>query len=293
MTPRSSIQYRGRFAPTPSGPLHFGSLVTALASWLDARHSQGEWWLRIDDLDPPRQQPHATDTICRQLDSFGLHWDRKVLQSSRLAVYQAAVDQLLTSSHAFYCQLSRQQLADFPHGHPGPSVAVPAGPDTAIRLVVDDSALLLHDLFQPPTHVNLQDQGGAFVIRRRDGFFAYHLACAVDDANLGMTHVLRGADLLPCTPQQQQIMRCLGKTPPLYGHLPLITRGGEKLSKSSGSASLDDLPPATQLHQALRLLGLSPPAALTNASVTAILAWGVEHWSREHLPTQPVDINNL
>lgn len=288
-----AMSYRGRFAPTPSGPLHFGSLVTALGSWLDAHQQQGEWWLRIDDIDPPRQQSGAADTICRQLDAFGLGWDKKILQSQRGAHYQAAVEQLLAQGDAFYCALSRQQLADFPQGHPGKTVAVPAAPDTAIRLAVDITTRRYHDLFQPDYSANLQELGGAFVIHRRDGLFAYHLACAVDDAQLGMTHVLRGADLLASTPQQCWLLHCLRQSAPCYGHLPLVLEDGEKLGKSAGSAQLDLAQRQTLLLRAMTALGLAPPADLAQAGVADILAWGVAHWCRDTLPTAAIDIHQV
>lgn len=286
-------QYRGRFAPTPSGPLHFGSLFVALASWLDARHHQGEWWLRIDDIDPPRQQAGAADIICRQLEAAGLEWDKKILQSQRSSHYLAAIEQLLDEGHAFHCRLSRKQLAAIPQGHPGKSAAVAATRNSAVRLAVDDQELQLNDLYQPSYLINLQTIGGAFVIHRRDRYFAYHLACAVDDAQLGMTHIIRGADLLATTAQQQLVMQRLGYPTPLYGHLPLIMDGKDKLAKASGAASISDMPAPLLLCKALAALGMSPPASLTKAPVTAILDWGVAHWPQAELPQTPLDINQL
>lgn len=286
----ANTHYRGRFAPTPSGSLHFGSLVTALASWLDARQQAGEWWLRIDDIDPPRELPGAADKICRQLEAFGLEWDKKLLQSHRSEAYQDAIEQLLTNAHAFYCRLSRQQLAALDNRHPGAHVAVAAAPDAAIRLAVDDVNRSHTDLIAPAYHANLQTLGGAFVIRRRDGLFAYHLACAVDDATLGITHVLRGADLMDSTPQQHWIMQCLGWQPPRYGHLPLVLDGTHKLSKSSASAALTS---EYQLWQALNALGQQPPAELAQAPVADMLDWGVAHWSRARLPSGTIDIHQV
>ena len=284
--------YRGRFAPTPSGPLHFGSLVAALASWLDARQQGGEWWLRIDDIDPPREAPGAATRICQQLEAHGLHWDKKLHQSTRHDRYQAAIDQLLAQGQAFYCRLSRQQLVDYPQ-HPGISVAVAAASDTAIRLAVSSGNRRYQDLLLPDYQADLQALGGAFVIRRRDGLFAYHLACAIDDASLGMTHILRGADLRDATPQQQWIMQCLSLPLPAYGHLPLIVDGADKLSKSSGSASLRDDQAAAQLLRALTALGQQPPSQLQGAGVADILDWGVAHWSRARLPSGAIDIHRV
>lgn len=287
---QESVLYRGRFAPTPSGPLHFGSLVTALASWLDARAHDGEWWLRIDDIDPPRQQAGAIDRICYQLESLGLCWDKKILQSSRHQAYAAAIDTLLNSGNAFYCRLSRRQLAAFPQGHPGRSAAVSDSHNAAVRLCVCDHIQDYSDLIAPAYRVNLQARGGAFVIRRRDGLYAYHLACALDDADFGMTHVIRGADLLAATPQQCHLLASLGRSTPLYGHLPLVVENGVKLGKSLGSAAIDTRSPGQTLWRALAILGQRPPASLENATVTAILDWGVIHWEQALIPSQSIEL---
>lgn len=286
--------YRGRFAPTPSGPLHFGSLTVALASWLDARSHQGEWWLRIDDIDPPREQPGAADQICRQLEQYGLHWDKKIYQSQRLNLYQQAVNQLLTQGDAFYCALSRTDLeTTYQNHHPGQRVAVTPAPNTAIRLTVPNTPITVFDHFRPPLEVNLQQLGGAFVIQRRDGLFAYHLATAVDDVEMGMTEIVRGADLLECTAHQIHIMQCLGHQPPNYDHLALIVDHGQKLAKSLGSASIGDKSNPALLIKALKAIGLTPDTTLTNAPVADILCWGIEQWPNAKVPIKPVDIVTL
>ncbi len=287
-----SPTYRGRFAPTPSGPLHFGSLTTALASWLDARYHHGEWWLRVDDIDPPRQKAEYITTICRQLETLGLVWDKRLLQHSRYEAYRAARDALLASGEAFYCDLSRRQLREMNDCHPGISVACAPAEGLNVRLAVPDQPRIYGDLFLSPYTVNLQTEGGAFVVWRRNGMVAYQLACAVDDGELGITHVIRGRDLLASTPRQQQVMHTLGLTAPTYGHLPLMVDGADKLSKSTGSADLDMTRPAALLWQALHALGQRPPADLPQ-SVSAILDWGVANWSPERLPQQPVDIHQL
>jgi glutamyl-Q tRNA(Asp) synthetase len=258
MAAQPSLSYCGRFAPTPSGSLHLGSLVTAVASWLDARQHNGQWLLRIDDLDPPREAPGAADAIRKQLELCGLLWDGPVIyQSERQTAYAQAVEQLLESGDAFYCALSRKELAAFADGHPGPSVAVTGGEDVAVRLAVPDQGRLFMDACRGAWPYNLQALGGAFVIRRRDGLYAYQLACAVDDAALGISHVLRGDDLLPSTPQQCHVLDCLGLEPPRYGHIPVIRDDkGEKLSKSAGSARIDPANPATELARALAALAL-------------------------------------
>ena len=270
-------QYCGRFAPTPSGPLHLGSLVTAVASWLDARYHGGHWLLRIDDIDPPREQPGAADLIQRQLDRFGLHRDGATLFQSRHSErYQQAIDTLLHKGQAFYCQLSRSQLDELGQQHPGASVAVAAAPDTAIRLSVTDQDLCFTDALCGRQCLNLEQAGGAFVIRRRDGLYAYQLACAVDDGDRTITHVLRGDDLLDSTFRQLQVMHALGLKPPHYGHLPVLRDAdGNKLSKSAGSAALDMDHPGPALQQALAHLGIAVP---DGAPVAEQLALARENW---------------
>jgi len=282
--------YRGRFAPTPSGPLHFGSLVAALASWLEARHQGGQWLVRIDDLDPPREAPGAADHILMQLEAFGLHWDETVrYQSQRSEAYQAA---MTDTGHAFHCRMTRKQLATLDHCHPGIDAAVPAASDTAIRLHVPDRQLCYPDGIQGQVCNNLHRDGGAFVIRRRDGLFGYQLACALDDADDNITHVLRGADLLDSTLRQCWLLECLGRPAPRYAHLPVILDGrATKLSKSAGSDALAPDQASHLLGAAFLGMGLTVPEALSGAPVTELLNWGIRHYSEHRWPpgqTQPL-----
>ncbi len=252
-------RYRGRFAPTPSGPLHLGSLAMAVASWLDARRQHGEWLLRIDDIDPPREQPGAADSILRQLDAFALHWDGPVhYQSQRHEAYEAAVQQLLASGDGFYCQLSRRDLEAIGNLHPGKSIAVTSAKDTAVRLAVTTEPVCFDDRFQGRQCLDLSLHEGAFVIRRRDGLYAYQLACALDDADLAITDVVRGIDLLDSTPRQIHVLDRLGRTLPRYGHLPVVLGAdGQKLSKSAGAAAIKGDRAAQTLQQALSHLGIN------------------------------------
>lgn len=287
------MSYRGRFAPTPSGPLHFGSLVAALASWLDARHKGGQWLVRIDDLDPPREQPGAADTILRQLDACGLHWDHRVYyQSERHPAYQRAVEQLLATGQAFYCQLTRKQLMAMNYRHPGKKAAVDPGDNTAVRLTVADRELCLDDRIQGRVCANLQQEGGAFVIRRKDGFFGYQLACALDDADQGITRVVRGSDLLGSTFRQRWLLACLNRPAPDYAHLPVVTEGRElKLSKSRGSTPLTANQACHWLTAALTCMGLTVPDDLRGAPVNTLLEWGLRHYADHQWPpgkTQPM-----
>ena len=273
----SPERYCGRFAPTPSGPLHLGSLVTAVASWLDARQHEGQWLLRIDDIDPPREQPGAADEIQRQLNAFGLHWDGDTLfQSHHHDRYRQAIEQLLAADLAFHCSMSRTQLANMGNHHPGPVAAVSASEDTAVRLAVPDEETCFDDALYGRCCLNLESAGGAFVIRRRDGLYAYQLACAVDDCYPDITHVLRGDDLLDSTFRQLHVLTCLDKQAPRYAHLPVIKDAkGNKLSKSAGSAALDMTAPHRDMHRALTYLGISVAA---NAPPSEQLAQALPQW---------------
>ena len=231
----------------------------AVASWLDARRQNGEWLLRIDDIDPPREAPGAAATILRQLDAFGLYWDGPVhYQSQHNDAYEAAVQQLLRDGHAFYCRLSRKELQGFNHLHPGKSLAVTSADDAAVRLSVTADMLCFDDRFQGRQCFRLDQHEGAFVIRRRDGLYAYQLACAIDDADMAITDVVRGMDLIESTPRQIHVLDCLHRPAPRYGHLPVVLDDhGQKLSKSSGAMAINaDQAPVT-LQRALGYLSIS------------------------------------
>ncbi|MFP4137500.1 MAG: tRNA glutamyl-Q(34) synthetase GluQRS [Halomonas sp.] len=278
-------RYRGRFAPTPSGPLHFGSLVAALASFLDARHAGGEWRLRIEDIDPPRCPPGAADEIRRQLTAFGLHWDGPLLwQHDRDAAYAAALERLIDLGLAYPCSCSRKQWRDFPiypgwcrEGvrEPGKPVAWRLRSDQGLRPVVWQDRLFGEQRFDPA-------ELGDVVLRRKDGLWAYQLAVVVDDADQGITDVVRGLDLLDNTPWQRQLQHALGAPEPRYLHLPLIVgEGGQKLSKQNLAPALptDDAAVRPLLHAALTALDQAPPAALATAPVAEQLERAVAAWS--------------
>lgn len=310
MTPPQDCRhnYRGRFAPTPSGPLHFGSLVSALASWLDARANDGEWFVRIDDLDPPREQAGAADQILRQLDACGLHWDAAVrYQSQRNAQYRDAVAELLKRGHAFYCRLSRRELDALGGTHPGApsanihSTDIPASAakptstqiDAAVRLVTPSDDICFDDRLIGQHCDNLNQQGGPFVIVRRDGLYAYQLACALDDADDQITDVVRGSDLLASTTRQLCVLAALDRQPPRYAHLPLvIDRDGNKLAKSNSSAAIDLQHSRAALQQALTWLGGPVVGGDIHSILTAGLCWwrdgaiGLRHHDAGPAPEQ-------
>ena len=284
--------YAGRFAPSPTGPLHFGSLVAALASWLDARAAGGRWSVRIEDLDAPRAQPGATSQILRTLEGFGLGWDGEVrYQSARTARYAAALAQLAGRTYA--CGCSRREIADSALGlaadgaqiYPGTCRAglPPGRVARAIRLDTRGQAIEFVDRVQGRQRQDLEREVGDFVLLRADGQFAYQLAVVVDDARQDITHVVRGSDLLASTPRQIWLQKRLGFATPAYLHHPVaILANGEKLSKQSGAPPLPSQPlPA--LLQAWSFLGQREPPEAPR-SVAEFWAWATRHWTPAKLP---------
>lgn len=286
--------YRGRFAPSPTGPLHAGSLLAALGSFLQARSQQGEWWLRIENIDPPREAAGAADRILRSLDAHGLHWDGPVwYQKDRAARYAEALQELAAGGHLYGCECSRQAIAAAsPTGsaghYPGTCRGQPVVTAAAQALRIDTrgARIRFEDAIQGPRTSNLEQDSGDFVIRRRDGLYSYQLAVALDDAEQGMTEVVRGSDLLDSTPRQIYLQRLLQLPSPRYAHLPVLTEAvtGQKLSKQNRAPALDDRRPVENLWQALRQLGQQPPAALRQADREALLEWAIRHWQLKSVP---------
>jgi len=260
--------YRGRFAPSPSGPLHFGSLVAALGSYLDARSLSGDWLLRMEDIDPPREKPGAADAILRALELFGFEWDEQVLyQSSRIDAYQDASSYLLSQGLAYPCSCSRKEIEQ--SGKPGPEgIIYPGtcrnGRNTArnaktLRVIADSVEISFPDLIHGRFRQNLEQDVGDFIVRRADGLYAYQLAVVIDDAFQDITRIVRGSDLLFSTPRQIYLQRLFGLPQPEYSHLPLVmNEDGKKLSKQSLSWPVDSHDPLRSLLQAARFLGQIP-----------------------------------
>lgn len=261
------MTYRGRFAPSPTGSLHFGSLVAAVGSWLCARHAGGRWLVRMEDIDPPREVPGSAAGILAALPAFGLVADEPVLfQSRRRAAHDAAFEQLRADGRLFACWCSRSDLAASGGMHRDGVCVSPEDPQRppAWRLRAPDDEVGFDDALQGPQRQNLREAVGDFVIRRADGLYSYQLACVVDDAYQGITEVVRGADLLDSTPRQIHLQRCLGLPTPHYLHLPLVLDGeGRKLSKSSQATDIDSTNPLPALRRALAFLGVptNAPAA--------------------------------
>jgi glutamyl-Q tRNA(Asp) synthetase len=290
-----TVRPRGRFAPSPTGPLHFGSLIAALGSFLEARRQGGEWLVRIEDVDAPRARPGMTDAILRTLERYELHWDGPVLyQSRRTEAYRATLERLLNDGLAYPCTCSRRELAAYPRGgdggpiYPGHCRAGVHHPErpAAIRLRVTDAPVDFRDTVQGDYRQCLASEVGDFVIRRADGLFAYQLAVVVDDASQSISQVVRGGDLLDSTPRQLYLQRLLGFPAPEYAHLPVaVDRSGYKLSKQTGAAPLDLENPAPALWAALDFLGQSPPHALRGEPPATILAWARRNWRLARVPT--------
>lgn len=278
--------YRGRFAPSPTGPLHIGSLVSALASWLDARGAGGAWVIRIEDLDPPRVIHGAALDILETLACCGLESDEPVMfQSTRSAFYEAALSQLQAAGLIYGCACSRKDIDDIIEAQGGTAgvypgtCAVGAGPDKPIRAYrvrVPDQNLNFIDRAEGEYAQHLKHDVGDFVVKRVDGLWAYQLAVVVDDGAQGITDIVRGADLLDNTPRQIYMQRALGLPTPRYLHLPLVLNAdGQKLSKQTGAAPIDRTMPLRELQRAAQHLGLSMPEA---TSINEFLAYAIERW---------------
>ncbi len=289
--------YRGRFAPSPTGPLHFGSLVAATGSFLEARTRGGEWLLRMEDVDAPRCSSAAADAILRALEACGFEWDgAPVWQSRRGEAYAAALERLKPGGRVFPCACTRRELADSMLAPDGAAIypgtcrgGLPVGRSArAWRLRVGDARIAFDDAIQGPMTSDLATDAGDFVLLRADGLFAYQLAVVVDDAEAGVTDVVRGADLLQSTARQILLQQCLGVATPAYAHLPVaVNAAGEKLSKQTLARPLDVGRPAPSLVAALDFLGQAPPPELAAADVATVWDWAVVNWRLARVPCGP------
>lgn len=288
--PPSNPRYRGRFAPSPTGPLHLGSLIAALASYLDARYHGGSWLLRMEDLDPPREEPGAAASILHGLHCHGLHWDDQVLyQSTRSGAYAAGLETLAAAGQLFYCDCSRASLGPEGacQGHCRTRQAQVHPPRSSRIKVPRDCEIQFTDQLQGPQHTRLGATTPDFVIKRRDGLDAYQLAVVIDDAGQGITHVVRGSDLLDSTSRQIYLQQLLGYPSPHYCHLPVITTGqGQKFSKQNHAPALDNDKASDNLHLALRFLHQAEPPS-GPGDVQALLAFAVDHWAPQKIPGLP------
>lgn len=290
------MSYTGRFAPSPTGPLHFGSLIAAVGSYLQARSRHGKWLLRIEDLDPPREEPGAAQYIIETLGHYGFRWDDEIsYQSARQHLYQHAIEQLLERQLAFPCACSRSEIAASQADTPAQvysgtcrnGIAV-GRRARSIRVKVDaPGTVAFDDLLQGRCRQDLAQTSGDFIIRRADGLYAYQLAVVVDDASQGITEVVRGCDLLDSTPRQIYLQSLLGLPTPAYLHLPVVVNDtGEKLSKQTHAPPLRLDNPLPALVKALYLLGQEPPPALLRGNLAQLWDWAIAHWDRGKIPQQ-------
>ncbi|MDR9828432.1 tRNA glutamyl-Q(34) synthetase GluQRS [Vibrio sp. FNV 38] len=280
--------YIGRFAPSPSGPLHFGSLMAALGSYFQAKSRQGQWLVRMEDLDPPREQPGAADSILRTLEDYHLEWDGHVVyQSQRHELYQAQIDQWFKQGEAYYCQCTRKQvkgMGGFYDGHCR-TLNITQPLNCSVRLHIGQPVFeftdLKHGKFVLPAELAQED----FIIKRRDGLYAYNLAVVLDDIEQGVTEVVRGADLIEPTGRQMSLYHQLNQPLPSYLHLPLaLDNNGNKLSKQNHAPAIDGLNKHQTLLHAMQCLGFAIEPSLRDGSMAEIILWGVENWSIKQLP---------
>jgi glutamyl-Q tRNA(Asp) synthetase len=285
---------RGRFAPSPTGPLHFGSLVAATGSFLGARSQGGEWLVRMEDLDPPRAMQGAADDILRTLEAYGFEWEGPVLyQSRRRDAYETALDTLKHHGVVYACGCTRREIADSSvHGIEGPVYpgtcrkGLPPGREArALRVHTEGARCEFTDRIQGVQRSALDVEVGDFVVKRADGFFAYQLAVVVDDAEQGITEVVRGADLLASTARQIHLQRLLGVTRPQYAHLPaVLSAPGIKLSKQTGASALPARDRVGVLWRVLEYLGQTPPPEWKSLSIAEFWAGALQRWSEARVP---------
>jgi glutamyl-Q tRNA(Asp) synthetase len=280
------MNYRGRFAPSPTGPLHFGSLVAALASYLDARAHQGQWLVRIEDLDPLRESPGATDSILASLEAHGLYWDEGIrFQSQRHDAYESVLAQWQEQDRIYPCACSRKELQANSGHHPrncrdSPDWNQP--PPFALRFRTHAHQGVWQDRLLGHQNYQIQGEADDFIVRRKEGYYAYHLAVVVDDIDQGINAIVRGQDLLDLTPFHRLLYESLEAPAPSYLHVPLVyNHSGQKLSKQTGAPALDASQASANIAHAMTALNHRLPGSLTGAPVHDQLAWGIENW---HIP---------
>ncbi|CED70524.1 glutamyl-Q tRNA(Asp) synthetase [Aliivibrio wodanis] len=283
-----TTQYIGRFAPSPSGPLHFGSLVAALGSYLQAKSQQGKWLVRIEDLDPPREIAGASSLIIQTLEAYGFEWDDDIIyQSQRHDIYQSQINQWVDKGDAYFCQCTRKQIKEdggFYLGHCKHKHL--SEKNASVRLVMQHPVESFYDIKHGTIHIPTQLAQEDFIIKRRDGLFAYNLAVVLDDIDQGITEVVRGADLIEPTGRQISLYRQLNAREVSYLHLPLaVDELGNKLSKQNYAPAIDNSNPIPTLLEALKFLGFVLPRDIETVTLNEILQWAIKNWQLKQLPT--------
>lgn len=287
-----STSYVGRFAPSPSGPLHFGSLIAALGSYFDARSHDGHWLVRMEDLDPPREMAGAADLILRTLEAYQLHWDGEVVyQSTRHQRYQAQIELWLATGQAYFCQCTRKQIkasGGFYDGMCRDKKRNNSEPHS-VRLRMDHPVTQFFDEKHGETAIPHALAEEDFIIKRRDGLYAYNLAVVIDDIDQGITQIVRGADLIEPTGRQISLYKTLKLPPVKYLHLPLaMDANGNKLSKQNHAQGINIASPKAELISAMQFLRFDLPIDFADLTVEQMVSWGVAHW---HLTQLPDEIN--
>ena len=279
--------YIGRFAPSPTGPLHFGSLVAAVGSYLEAKTKNGKWLLRVEDIDPPREVKGATKSIISTLEQFGFEWDEHITyQSRRYDIYQQYIDKLMHRSLAYSCGCSRKEIAEVANRsangliYPGTCRAGLGNKQPrSVRLLTENIDIHFNDLAQGDITQNLETESGDYVIKRADGLYAYNLAVVIDDQLSGVTDIVRGYDLLPCTCQHIYLQRVLHFDTPRYAHLPIaINNSGQKLSKQNLAKEVDGHKKVLTLFNALTFLNQNPDPHLLDCDLDAVWKWALDNW---------------
>lgn len=289
--------YVGRFAPSPTGPLHFGSLVAAVASYCGAKARQGQWLVRIEDVDTGRAIKGAAQVILTTLEAYGFEWDGEILyQSQRAQIYQEYLTLLTHQFLVYPCTCTRKEIADSSQLHGIDGVIYPktcltqplkANAAQAWRVKTTPELIQFSDLVQGKLQQNVATEVGDFILKRADGLFAYQLAVVVDDALQGVTHVVRGADLLDSTPRQIYLQHLLGLNTPQYAHVPVVcNEAGEKLSKQTLAQALNANDAKIEVLKALSFLGQQPPQQLNQATLAEIWDWAIQHWQINRVPKQ-------
>ena len=296
-----TIRYRGRFAPSPTGPLHFGSLVAAMGSYLEAKVHGGEWLVRIEDVDTPRIVLGASSDILHTLENLGMHWDGEVAyQSRRCALYQEAIHALTSLNLVYPCVCTRKEILDSSisgiNGPIYPGTCRQAHVDqktSALRIQTNDKLIFFEDILRGQVEQHIESDTGDFVLRRADGVFAYQLAVVVDDAEQKITHVVRGEDLLDSTPRQIYLQQLLGYPVPHYMHLPVVfNHDGKKLSKQTRAMPVDSTKAVSQLIAASHFLGQKPPTELLKSELSVFWQWALENWQSSQIPRSNRDFSN-
>lgn len=289
-----NLNYRGRFAPSPTGPLHFGSLVAAVGSYADAKFHGGKWLVRIEDVDLQRKVPGAAKQILNTLEKLGMEWDEEVIyQSQRSEAYREALQVLDKQGLLYPCTCSRKEIADssitglYGFIYPGTCLNNPASLQNphALRIQTHDDVIQFHDGLKGSYTQRLRSEAGDFVLRRADGIYAYQLAVVIDDAAQSITHVVRGADLIDSTPRQIFLQRLLRYPTPHYMHLPVVTNAaGEKLSKQTNAAPVNTANAVRELVDALHFLGQQPPLEIQEGDIASFWRWVTQNWRVNRIP---------